>query len=166
MGVPEHVAPLPHLAVFSQEPIHGTQRAEVGPLAQQLGVDLRRRLADEAFLMQDLQDARPLRLRQCPRLLSGIPREPGDFSPDLDYQLGPFQLGGELPDFALQLRDTGTRGVLPGTAPLFGTQPGRLARSALPAPVRQLRGVQALTAQQCADLAGTTGVRLLKDLQL
>ena len=55
-GMAELVAPLAHLVVRRQDAVHRALRAEVLPLVEQRGVDLRGREVDEARLVQHGED--------------------------------------------------------------------------------------------------------------
>ena len=56
--VAQLIAPLPHLVILLQDPVHRPLRAEVALLVEQLGVDLRRGEIDERELVQHLEHGR------------------------------------------------------------------------------------------------------------
>src|ERR1035441_355591 len=61
------IAALLQLPVFSQDTMHGADRAEIDVLVQQRGIDLRRGLVAEAFRVQMIEHDLPFSRTQGPR---------------------------------------------------------------------------------------------------
>src|SRR6266852_4257059 len=75
----ELIAPLPHLRVLGQEPIHRAFGTEILAGGEQQGIDLRRRVIHEAWLMQQGEDRGALARAERPG--RGAPRRRGPRGP-------------------------------------------------------------------------------------
>src|SRR5437867_2711365 len=78
VGVTELIAPLANLLVLGKDAVHRALRAEVVPLVEKRGIDLSRRVINEARFVEDLQGAPSFLLRQgptrCPPAVRAVAR--------------------------------------------------------------------------------------------